>query len=259
VARLLQHIVEDPRPCSYLPDASASLEVRVLVDVSPEEVDVLFERGWRRFGAVYFRPACVPCGECVTLRIVVGDFAPTKSQKRAAKATAHLRRVVGRPVVDDARLALYRRWHTNREASRGWEASQLDADRYRNDFAFPHPCAREVTFYDDAANKLVGVGIVDETPRMLSAAYFYYDPDYAKLSLGTANVLGLVEDARKKGKPHVYLGYRVRGCASLAYKETFGPHEVLVGRPELDEPPEWRRSSDDGPAPAPAPARDTET
>ena len=110
MARILQHIIEDPRPCSYLPEVKASLEVRVLVDVAPQELDALLERGWRRFGAVYFRPACSPCGECVTLRILVNDFAPSKSQRRAAKATAHLRRVVGKPVVDPKRLALYEKY-----------------------------------------------------------------------------------------------------------------------------------------------------
>jgi arginine-tRNA-protein transferase len=240
VARQLQHIVEDPRPCSYLTDARASLEVRVLLDVAPAELDAMLERGWRRFGPAYFRPVCPSCGECVTLRILVSEFRPNKSQRRAAKAAARLRRVVATPSVDSARLALYERWHNDREASRGWEPSMLDAERYRTDFAFPHPCAREVAFYDDDANKLVGVGLCDETPRAFSAAYFYYDPDYAKMSLGTANVLALVEDARRSNKPHVYLGYRVRGCASLAYKEAFRPHELLVGRPAFEARAEWR-------------------
>ncbi len=244
MARVLHHVIEDPRPCNYLPDAKASLEVRVLDGVTPQEVEAMLERGWRRFGAVYFRPACGACGECVTLRVVTADFAPSKSQRRAAKATARLRRTVGRPVVDEARLALYRRWHAGREAVRGWEASELDRERYASDFAMPHPCAREVTFHDDAAGKLVGVGLVDETPRALSAAYFYSDPDYAKLSLGTANVLGLVADARAKGKPHVYLGYRVTGCASLVYKASFGPHELLEGRPAFTERPVWRRAQE---------------
>ena len=94
----------------------------MLLDVSPKELDAMLERGWRRFGPCYFRPACSPCGECVTLRIVVDAFTPNKSQRRAAKATAHLRRIVSRPTVDDERLALYARWHGDREHVRGWEA-----------------------------------------------------------------------------------------------------------------------------------------
>jgi leucyl-tRNA---protein transferase len=234
-------LVEPPRACSYLPDTSASLEIRVLVDVAPEEVDVLLERGWRRFGPCYFRPACEACNECVTLRIPTASFVPSKSQRRAAKNCARLRRVVARPTVNRERLALYERWHGGREAARGWEHNPVDAQRYATDFAFPHPCAREAAFYDDdAGGRLVGVGIFDETRRALSAAYFYYDPNYARLSLGVANVLSLVDEARARGLPHVYLGYNVRGCPSLRYKGNFRPHELLVGRPALDERPEWR-------------------
>jgi len=48
-----------------------------------------------------------------------------------------------------------------------------------------------------------------------------------------------VELARERGIPHVYLGYRVEGCASMRYKADFRPHEVLVGRPDEHENPRW--------------------
>jgi arginine-tRNA-protein transferase len=137
-------------------------------------------------------------------------------------------------------MALYAKWHAGRERARGWTPNPLDAQRYRLDFAFPHPSAREAAFYDDdAGGRLVGVSIFDETPRCLSAAYFYFDPDYARLSLGTANIVSLVDDARRAGRAHVYLGYSVDGCASLAYKARFRPHELLTGRPGPHEAPAW--------------------
>jgi leucyl-tRNA---protein transferase len=237
VARQLQHLVEPPRPCSYI-DATARLEIRVMLDVTPNELDALLERGWRRFGPCYFRPLCATCTECVTLRVPVATFQASKSQRRAAKACAHLRRVVGRPTVDEERLALYAKWHATRESARGWDANALDGERYALDFAFPHPCVREIAFYDD--DRLVAVGIMDETPRALSAVYFFYDPEFARLSLGTANVVYLMEDARASRKSHVYLGYRVLGCASLRYKAGFAPHELLEGRPDFNERPVWR-------------------
>jgi arginyl-tRNA--protein-N-Asp/Glu arginylyltransferase len=210
--RLLERVVEKPRACAYLPDRLASIEVRVMLDVTPTDMDALLERGWRRFGPIYFRPACSSCTECVSLR------------------------------VDDARLALYAKWHKARERERGWEPNPQTRDRYAIDFAFPHPCARETAFYDDdAGGRLVGVGLFDVTPRALSAAFFFHDPDYARLSLGTANVGLLIDDARASGRAHVYLGYRVEGCASLSYKAAFRPHELLVGElPAFGEPATWR-------------------
>ena len=94
-------------------------------------------------------------------------------------------------------------------------------------------------------DRLVGLGIFDETPRAMSAVYFFWDPEHAPASLGVANVITLVAEAAEKNLPHVYLGYRVLGCASLVYKSKYVPHELLVGRPEFGEPPVW--------VPAPAP------
>jgi arginine-tRNA-protein transferase len=189
---------------------------------------------------VYFRPACAACSECVTLRIVSADFRPSKRQRRARKNAQALERRVGKPVVDAERLDLYARWHAQREATRGWEESSLDAERYALDFAFEHPSVREVTFRDpNAGGRLVGVGIVDETPAALSAVYFFWDPEHAPSSLGTAHVVMLVEDACARGLAHVYLGYRVEGCASLAYKGRFQPHERLEGRPSARSLPVW--------------------
>ncbi|MBX3187144.1 MAG: arginyltransferase [Labilithrix sp.] len=238
--RLIQHIVEEPRACTYLPERVAQLEVRVQVDVSPTELEAMLVRGWRRFGPVYFRPACATCGECVTLRIDAAAFTPSKSQRRALRNAARLTRTIGAPIVDDERLALYARWHAQREVARGWEPSELDPERYALDFAFPHPAVREVAFRDPAADgRLVGLGICDETPRSLSAVYFFWDPEHAPPSLGVAHVVALALDARARGLPHVYLGYRVLACPSLAYKARYGPHQLLVGRPAFGERPAW--------------------
>jgi len=252
VARLLQRFVDGPRPCSYLPEQEATLEIRIQVDVTPLELEAMLERGWRRFGAAYFRPVCGSCRECVTLRIDTMRFTPTRSQRRAAKNAARLRRLVSTPVVDDERLSLYRRWHADREEARGWEESSLDADRYWSDFAFPHPAVREVAFRDPAdGDRLVGLGICDATPGAWSAAFFFWDPEHAPPSLGVAHVLALVEDAKSTGVPWVYLGYRVLGCASLRYKARYGPHELLHDRPGSSEAPAWRAAPADDGDPAP--------
>ncbi len=238
MARLLQRIVDPPHACVYLPRESASLETRVMLDVTPEEYGAMIERGWRRFGPCYFRPVCGACTKCITLRIPAATYRPSQSQRRAVKAHAALRREWARPRVDDERLALYAKWHRNREEERGWDASVLDPEKYRIEFAFPHPCAREVSFRDPETGLLVGLGLVDETKRALSAVYFYFDPAYD--GLGVANVVLLLADAKRVGIEHVYLGYRVEGCASLEYKGRYRPHELLVGRPAEHEQPVWR-------------------
>lgn len=236
MSRLLHHYTAS-EPCAYLPGRASCTEYRLMLDVSPAELDALLEHGWRRFGPSYFQPVCAGCVECVSLRIPVAGFRPTKSQRRALRKCAGLRVVVGAPRVDAERLALYAAWHAEREAARGWRPNAVDEENYRMSFCFPHPCAREMAYYD--GSRLVAVGIVDETPRALSSTYFFRHPDCAGLSLGTASVLFEMDWARRRGLAHLYLGYRVQGCPSVAYKERFGPHELLQGRPRLDERAVW--------------------
>ncbi len=240
--RVLSQFVEDPRPCSYLPDRTARLEYKVLLDTTVAELEALLVRGWRRFGPQFFRPSCAPCHECVPTRLPVASFTPSKSQRRARRSCDHLRLAIGAPCVDEERLELYRAWHADRERARDWPPSPLGARDYFLQFAFPHPAARELAYYDESgpSPRLVGLGICDETPRVWSAVYFFYHPDLARSSLGVAHEIFQVELARARGIPHVYLGFRVDGCRSMTYKARFQPQERLVGWPGPDEEPVWR-------------------
>jgi leucyl-tRNA---protein transferase len=226
--------------CSYLPHAQASLEYRLMVDVTPSELEQLLLRGWRRFGPAYFRPACTPCGECVSIRLDVHQFVPSPSQRRAERRCSRFTLRTQTPSVDSERIALHEAWHGTREQARGWDEAELKEDEYATQFAFPSSTGREVAWYD--ADRLVAVGLIDVTANALSAAYFFYHPSIARLSPGVANVLFCVAMARELGCSHVYLGYRVEGCQSLTYKGLFRPHEILEGRPGLDAVPVWRHS-----------------
>ena len=185
MGELLNHFVEDPRVCDYLPGERAALEYRVMSGVGPEELESLLVRGWRRLGPFYFRPACAGCFECVPLRIPVASFAPSRSQQRAARRARRFRVHIGTPRVDRARLDLYARWHAAREERRGWDASALGAEDYALQFAYPHEAVRELTLWDGGS--LVAVSLCDVTPRAWSAIYFFYDPRVARLSPGIAN------------------------------------------------------------------------
>ena len=74
--RELIRLVEDPRQCPYLPDEIATLEVRLVTDVSPAEYGDLMARGYRRFGMQIFRPVCDTCEECRSMRVLVQEFTP---------------------------------------------------------------------------------------------------------------------------------------------------------------------------------------
>jgi arginine-tRNA-protein transferase len=80
----------------------------------------------------------------------------------------------------------------------------------------------------------VGVGIIDITFASLNAVYFYFDPDLVSRSLGTFNILQLIELCRREEKEFLYLGYRIAKVPAMSYKARFKPHYLLVGQ-------RWRR------------------
>lgn len=239
MAREFEYFLSEEYDCDYLPQRRAAVHHGLLPRPRPAELEILLQAGWRRFGPLLFRPACQACHECVPLRLPVATFRPSRSQRRARNRCENLTVAMGPPRVDDERLDLYARWHAGRERSRGWDRAPLDADEYARNFAVPgDACAREVTYRDDG--KLVGVGLCDETPAAYSAVYFFHDPALARLSLGVNHVVTLVELARRAGKAHVYLGFRVLGCPSMRYKAGYLPHELLEGRPAPADSPRWR-------------------
>ena len=64
----------------------------------------------------------------------------------------------------------------------------------------------------------------------LSMVYSYFDPDLADRSLGTFMILDHIRKVKKRGLPHVYLGYWVKGSRKMDYKTKFLPQEHLMAQ-----------------------------
>ncbi|MFO0968394.1 MAG: arginyltransferase [Gemmataceae bacterium] len=224
---LLYQFVAPPSPCSYLPDREWSLEYQRVLSLSAEEYMRYLLEGWRRFGTMLFKPRCPACSACQTLRVLAERFRPNRSQKRAWKRNgADISLQIREPSVSSAKLALYDRFHQFQTERKGWpEYPAKDAASYRESFVYNPFFTEEWCYY--LAGKLVGVGYVDSLPQGLSAIYFFYEPKLRERSLGTFNVLKVVEEAARRNIPHAYLGYYVPGCASLEYKANFRPNEIL--------------------------------
>lgn len=222
----LFRILEIPHTCTYLPEQEARLEYERFLDISAEEYARRLQEGWRRFGFTVFRPRCLGCKACLSLRVPVGRFRPNRSQRRTRQANADLVLRIGRPRVTRDKLALYDRFHEFQADRKGWpDHGPKDVDGYVDSFV-QHPFATEEWCYF-LNERLVGVGYVDALPVGLSAIYFFWEPKLKSRGLGTNNVLCILEEAARRGLPHVYLGYYVEGCRSLEYKAGFRPNEVI--------------------------------
>ncbi len=215
-----------PTVCHYLPGQTWRLEYELVGNITAAEYLERMRNGWRRFGHTLFRPRCPECSACRTLRVLVNQFRPNRSQQRARKLNeGAVRLEIGAPSATLEKLALYDRYHAFQVDAKGWpEHTPKDAADYIDSYVDnPFPVEEWCYFVGD---RLVGVGYVDVLPQALSAIYFFYDPDERQRSLGIWNVLRVLEAAAERGIPHVYLGYYVEGCRSLEYKANFAANQI---------------------------------
>lgn len=225
--------------CAYLKDRKVRMSYKHVKESNKVFNSAVVQRGWRRFGNYYFYPICQDCNECKSLRIDVNNFKPSKSQRRVIKKNKKTQIHVQKPSVTSDHIRLYNKYHNWKRNKDGWRGGNITPSDYFENFAEgPHDFGKEVLYYVD--NKLVGVDLIDIVEDGISAIYFFYDPDYAHLSLGTYSLLKQIEIAKMLNKKWIYLGYWVDGCKAFEYKKNFTPLQLLDGFPPFQEEPEWK-------------------
>ena len=218
--------VTPPARCGYLPEQKWQLRYDIVGELTPAEYLQRMKDGWRRFGFSLFRPECPSCRACQVIRVPVDRFRMNTSQKRAKQRNANEIRIeIGEPIVTDEKLQLYDRYHAFQAEAKGWPERDPESpgDYVESFVANPIPTEEWCYYLGDT---LVGVGYVDVVPEGLSAIYFYYEPELRDRSLGTFNVISIIESVQARKRPHLYLGFYVEGCRSLAYKANFRPNEL---------------------------------
>jgi arginyl-tRNA--protein-N-Asp/Glu arginylyltransferase len=231
--------VEEPRRCSYLPQERESLEIRCIARMSLNEYADLLARGYRRFGAQVFRPACRACSKCRSVRIPVQQFVPSGSERRVLRKNAGIRAELHPLLVTPEHIALYNSYHQFMHHHRGWPPRQTTAATYTQEFlSGASNSGRQWLYFD--AGRLVGVSLMDIVPNAVSLVYFFYDPKWRAQSPGTFSILNQLIYAKSSGLAYAYLGYWVDECASMRYKGRFRPLEILTRYPADEERPLWK-------------------
>ena len=240
-----QFYVTAPQPCPYLAGQSErKLFTALTGDGARALNDTLSKQGFRRSQNVLYRPACSECAACLSARIRVADFQPTRSQRKTQNRNAHLHREATSAWATDEQFTLFRRYLDSRHADGG----MADMDIF--EFAAmieETPIRSRVIEYTappapgQSRRQLTAVCLTDVLDDGLSMVYSFYDPEKAKDSLGTYIILDHVRIAREAGLPYVYLGYWVPGSTKMGYKAGFSALEVYTGGQwkDLGDPGEY--------------------
>lgn len=236
--QLIEFYSKPCRTCDYYGDRYSYFRYFFIQDCSKSLCQALIERGFRRFGEYFFTPMCAGCSECISIRQRVGDFVLSKSHRRVIAKNVQTSITIARPSISDEKLWLYDKYHQVMEGKKGWNYQEMSADSYRESFVDGYgDFGYEISYKIDG--KLAGVGYFDLLHHGISAAYFFYDHKFSKLSLGTFNILTQLLIAKSKNLPYFYPGYWIKDHHSVGYKERFTPFEVLVNTPEIFDLPIW--------------------
>ena len=230
--RFPRFFVTSPAPCPYLPGKS---ERKVFTELRGQSADELNEAlgriGFRRSQTVAYRPSCLDCQACVSVRVVANEFKPSGSQKRTLKVNSDIEVAECRPWATDEQYELLRKYLAHRHPGGGM--AEMDESDFA-DMVEHTPVSSYVVEYREPGvgsqpGRLVGACLTDVQGDGLSMIYSFYDPDIEdRAGLGNFIILDHIRRAAAKGLPFVYLGYWVEGSERMQYKVRYRPLERLT-------------------------------
>lgn len=219
-----------PQPCAYLEGREERKVFTTLNGNNAVSVnDALSQRGFRRSQSVIYRPACVGCTACTSIRIPVDAFRPSRTQRRTLTANADMIRRPCRAWATEAQFAIFRRYLASRHGDGGM--ADMDAFDYAS-MVDETPVNSMVVEYhqpDGDSSRLVAACLSDVLGDGLSMVYSFFEPEMAPRSLGSFMILDHIEMAREMGLQQIYLGYWVSGSRKMDYKVTYRPFELSDG------------------------------
>ncbi len=240
----LQHFFRtSPQACPYLP---GRIERKVITELpgvleralassvhpgaaspSPGAVKLysdLSRAGFRRSHRYAYRPACPSCSACVPVRIPVARFRSQRSSRRLEQINGDLTPGIAPACAEPTHFQTFSDYVRSRHGDSDM-ATMSYAD-YRT-MIEDSPVETLLVTLVDGAGGLAGACLTDVLDDGLSAVYSFYRPEEPRRSLGTFLVLKLIDLARARSLPYVYLGYWIGESRKMAYKTRFQPLEAL--------------------------------
>lgn len=241
IARLPQFYLTPGGPCPYLPGrVERKVFARLMGPHANSLNDALTHSGFRRSQMIAYRPACEGCSACVSVRIVAGEFAASRTMRRIERCNADVVRTIVPAEATREQFALLQPYLVSRHPGGGM--SDITLFDY---VAMVEETPVETIVFEyrvaDADGKpgtLIACALTDVMHDGLSMVYSFFDPAWADRSLGTYMIIDHVRAAVARGLPFVYLGYWVQGSRKMGYKGRFRPLEALG-------PGGWSRMAED--------------
>jgi len=230
-----QFFMTAPSKCGYLPNRIERKVFTHLVGMRASGLnDLLTQAGFRRSQTIAYRPACDQCSACVSVRVPVDAFKPSRNMKRVLETNSDL---VGLTIPNKAtseHYSLFRSYLGDRHSDGGMmEMSVLDfslmiEDSHVKTQLIEYRRRGPDTFINGrGTGPLLATSLTDILSDGLSMVYSFFDPDLSDRSLGTYMILDHIQRTKSLGLPYLYLGYWINGSKKMDYKARFMPQERL--------------------------------
>ena len=227
----LQFYVTTPYPCGYIAKNRAqSLIASPHHLVDADVYSELIRQGFRRSGKFAYRPHCEQCNKCVPVRVVLSEFSPTRSQKRAYKQHENLTVNIIPLAFHQAHFELYAAYQGLRHTSDddlNQNTESSEEDQYKQFLCQSNVNSWMIEFRD-AQNQVKIVSVIDTVNDGNSAVYTFYDAAQPKASYGTYAIMWLIDWTKSLNLPYMYLGYWIAESQKMAYKEKFNLQEKYI-------------------------------
>ena len=222
-----------PHECGYLPARNAvTMFADPRLNLNAEAYTWLSAHGFRRSGAHVYRPHCGICTACIAVRVAVEEFRPRRIHRRTLAANADITIERGPARFDPEHFQLYETYLKARHPD-----SQMDSTNPSAYMSFLTCQWCETDFYEfRRKDELLAVAVVDRLGDGLSSVYTFFSPEHEHRSLGRFAILKQIEWARSASLPWVYLGYWIKGCRKMSYKDEYEPLEYYRGGTWTREP-----------------------
>jgi len=222
--------------CSYLPDRQAnSLFVDPDKDMTADIYSELIQQGFRRSGSYVYTPYCKKCHDCIPVRLDVRKFVLSRSQKRCKNKNKNIIVNTQKPEYNEAHYQMYADYVSSRHAGGGMD--DHDNQKYLD---FLTSQWSDTTFFEfQENNKLIAIAVTDHVTDGLSAVYTFFDSsqENKKRSLGVYSILWQAQEAQRLGLQWLYLGYWIRDCKKMNYKDNYQPLEYFYNHLWHSTPP----------------------
>ena len=233
-AQKLGFYATPPHECNYLPGREA---VTLFADPHFPKNSRLYaalaDCGFRRSGEHLYVPHCSGCIKCIPVRIPVAEFTPTRNQLRTSKRNRDLSIFRVPADFNAEHFQLYRNYLQQRHLGGG-----MDNPTESNYMEFLTSSWSDTCFYEMRRDgRLLCVAVVDFMDDAISAVYTFFDTSCSRDSLGKYAILFELEEAKRLDLNWLYLGYWIKGCGKMEYKNEYRPLEYFVNNVWTRNPP----------------------